>query len=123
MWGLINTDVFPSPTSSCRHLQVAVVWRHPVCENGSGFERFIHKCDLFYQDRLGTNVGKALKKENAVFLHAEWQEGLLSWNGHALSIFGHLGVDPTTGDLPVPERERRIAEYRYGNVFVAPLVY
>jgi hypothetical protein len=27
-----------------------------------------------------------------------WQEGLLSWNAHALSIFGHLGVDPTTGD-------------------------
>ena len=33
-------------------------------------------------------------------------------SGHALSIFGHLGVDPSTGDLPVPERERRIADFK-----------
>jgi hypothetical protein len=49
-------------------------------------------------------------RERATASH--WQEGLLSWNAHALSIFGHLGVDPTTGDLPVPERERRIADFK-----------
>ena len=38
----------------------------------------------------------------------QWQDALLSWNGHALSIFGHLGVDPALGDLTVPEREHRI---------------
>ena len=32
----------------------------------------------------------------------EWQKELLGWNGHALSIFGNLGIDPATGDLPVP---------------------
>jgi hypothetical protein len=31
------------------------------CENGP-LKPFAYKCDLFHQDRLGTNMGKALKK-------------------------------------------------------------
>ena len=35
------------------------------------FEPFMHKCDLFCQDRLGTNIGKALKKHGCRFLSGE----------------------------------------------------
>eukprot|EP01046_Picozoa_sp_COSAG06_P082730 COSAG06_NODE_29719_length_551_cov_1.084071_2_plen_126_part_00 len=38
-----------------------------TCENGF-FEQFNYKDDLFYQDRLRTNVGKALK--TMAFSHA-----------------------------------------------------
>eukprot|EP01047_Picozoa_sp_COSAG01_P026575 COSAG01_NODE_1717_length_9398_cov_83.738574_4_plen_516_part_00 len=40
-----------------------------------------------------------------------WQDALLDWNGHALSVFGLLGVDPASGDLPLAERESRIADF------------
>ena len=68
-WEKLRKTRRPTPTAQAgaRLITERQRWRTAPCSvHKRVFEPFVHKCDVFYQDRLGTNIGKAaLKKDKS----------------------------------------------------------
>jgi seryl-tRNA(Sec) selenium transferase len=69
----------------------------------------------FYQDRLGTNIGKALKKETTVFLQVIVQRSHRGEYDHAVRMAGGVWVEVSTlEEMKAAINERTVMLYALG---------